>query len=139
MSLQEDSLIHASPPSRLPPARVASSPKLMLLPASPSAGVPKESSALARLAVPRLKCLTTAEMAAKCERGECYNCTEKFSCEHLNVCPMKGIYLLQMTDNDINVTDEEDDPRISLHTITDVSPVDMTQLQVRIGETLLGP
>jgi hypothetical protein len=52
---------------------------------------------------------------------------------------MKGIYLLQMTDNDINVTDEEDDPRISLHTITDVSPVDMTQLQVRIGETLLGP
>jgi hypothetical protein len=78
-------------------------------------------------------------MAAKCKRGECYNCTEKFSCEHLNVCPMKGIYLLQMTDNDINVTDEEDDPRISLHTITDVSPVDMTQLQVRIGETLLGP
>jgi hypothetical protein len=47
---------------------------------------------------PRLKRLTPEEMAAKRERRECYNCTEKFSCDHLKVCHMKGIYLLQMDD-----------------------------------------
>jgi hypothetical protein len=39
---------------------------------------------------PRLKRLTAAEMAVKRERGECYNCTEKFSRAHLDVCPMKA-------------------------------------------------
>jgi hypothetical protein len=44
----------------------------------------------------RFKRLTTTEMAAKRARGECYNCTEKFTKEHLEVCPVKGIFLLEM-------------------------------------------
>jgi hypothetical protein len=32
-----------------------------------------------------------AEIAAKRERSVCYNCAEKFSQEHLKVCPMKGL------------------------------------------------
>jgi hypothetical protein len=86
--------------------------------------------------VPRLKRLTTEEMAAKREHGECSNCSKKFSHEHLKVCPMKGIYLLQMHDDDTTMEDE-DDPRISLHAITGISLVETMQLQVRIGESLL--
>jgi hypothetical protein len=76
----------------------------------------------ASLIVPWLKRLTAAEMAAKRECGECYNCL------------MKGIYLVQMHDNDTTVAD---DRRISLHAITGVSLVEMMQLQVHIGESLL--
>jgi hypothetical protein len=43
-------------------------------------------------------CLTVTEMAAKREKGKCYNCTEPFTWAHLEVCPMNGIYLLQMDD-----------------------------------------
>jgi hypothetical protein len=84
--------------------------------------------------VPRLKRLTAAKMAAKRECGECYNCFQKFSREHRKVCPMKGIYLVQMHNNDTTVAD---DPRISLHAITGVSLVETMQLQVHIGESLL--
>jgi hypothetical protein len=38
-------------------------------------------------------------MVAKREKGECYNCTEQFSLEHLKTCPMKGIYFLQLEDD----------------------------------------
>jgi hypothetical protein len=44
--------------------------------------------------VPRLKRPSATEMAAKREKGECFNCTEKFSKEHLKSCSMKGVYLL---------------------------------------------
>jgi hypothetical protein len=63
---------------------------------------------------PHLKGLTSEEMAAKQERGECYNCTEKFLREHLKVCPMKGIYLLQMDESSGADIDTKDDPLISL-------------------------
>jgi hypothetical protein len=56
----------------------------------------------------RLKRLTAPEMATKCERGECYNCTEKFSLDHLKVCPMKGIYLLYM-ENKVPFQEDEED------------------------------
>jgi hypothetical protein len=45
---------------------------------------------------PRFKRLTMAEMAAKRARGECYNCTEKFTKEHLEICPVKAIFLLEL-------------------------------------------
>ena len=63
---------------------------------SSSAGTSKAPLALPAPPGPRFKRLTPAEMAAKRERNECYNCTEKFSKEHLKVCPMKGVYLIQM-------------------------------------------
>jgi hypothetical protein len=33
-------------------------------------------------------------MAVKRAHGECYNCTEKFSLAHLEVCPVKGVFLI---------------------------------------------
>jgi hypothetical protein len=135
LSLQEDVPAHASPPGRATPIRLASSLKPQLLPVPPSATGAKEFAASPT--APRLKQLTAVEMTTKRERDECYNCLEKFSREHIKVCPMKGIYLLQMTEDDAS-HEEEADPLISLHAITGVSPVETMQLHVRIGDSLLG-
>lgn len=54
---------------------------------------------------------------------------EKFSREHLKVCPMKGVYLLQLDDN---MAVEEDDASlgISLHAISGISTAGTMQLPV---------
>jgi hypothetical protein len=70
--------------------RAGAAAKPLALPAPPTAATPP---------TPCLKRLTPDEMAVKRERGECYNCSDKFSRKHLNVCPMKGIYLFQMDDS----------------------------------------
>jgi hypothetical protein len=101
------------------PARAARTPqasnKLLLLTEPP----PQGDTGL--LTVPRFKRLTPAEMVAKRERGECYNCTEKFSREHLKVCPVKGAFLLQMEEDDLSMEETEADPLISLNAITGIS------------------
>jgi hypothetical protein len=78
-------------------------------------------------------------MAAKREKDECYNCTELFTRVHLEVCPMKGIYLLQM-DDDITLakTDEAADPLISLHAIVGLANAETMQLAVCIDNYTLG-
>jgi hypothetical protein len=72
--------------------RTQPSTKALALPA------PATSSAAqgATPAEQRLRRLTPAEMAAKREKGECFNCSEKFSRAHLEVCPMKGLFLLEL-------------------------------------------
>jgi hypothetical protein len=87
---------------------------------------------------PCLKRFTAGEMAAKREKGECYNCMEPFARAHLEVCPMKGIYLLQV-DDDITLaeTEEVDDPRILLHGITRLANTETMQLAVRINDNIL--
>jgi hypothetical protein len=76
-------------------------------------------------------------MAAKQERGECYNCTEKFSCAHLDICPMKGIFLIQMDEGP--ALDQFDDlsPLISLNAIIGISAVETMRLAVQITTTTL--
>jgi hypothetical protein len=83
--------------------------------------------------------LTAVEMAAKREKGECYNYTEPFTRAHLEVCPMKGIYLLQM-DDDITLVEIEEvaDPLISLHAIAGLANAETMQLAVRINDYTLG-
>jgi hypothetical protein len=83
--LADDSSAHTTPLARATPT------KPLLLIGPPSATSPK---GMARPTPPRFKCLTPVEMAAKRERGECYNCTKKFLREHLKVCPVKGVFLL---------------------------------------------
>jgi hypothetical protein len=56
------------------------------LPASVTMSGGSTSATAAPPPAPRLKRLTTAEMAAKREKGECYNCTKQFSWEHIKVC-----------------------------------------------------
>jgi hypothetical protein len=59
-------------------------------------------------------------MAAKRERGECYNCTEKFSREHLKVCPIKGVFQLQLEEDSFSAEETEADSLISLNVITGI-------------------
>jgi hypothetical protein len=119
------------PSSRATPAHP--SQKTLSLPAASSTVGAKESKATPTLMAPRLKRLTAAEMAAKREKGECYNCSEKFSQEHLKICPMKGIYLLQMDDAEELTAPDGDEPRISLNAITGISPVATMRLAVRMS------
>jgi hypothetical protein len=81
----------------------------------------------------RFKCLTTTEMVAKHTRGECYNCTEKFTKEHLEVCPVKGIFLLELDSSE--PTDQLDDttPLISLNAITGIAAIETMKLLVHLG------
>jgi hypothetical protein len=89
--------------------------------------------------VPRLKRFMTVEMAAKREKGKCYNCMEPFSQAHLEVFPMKDIYLLQMDDDTtLEETEEVDDPRILLHVITGLANSETMQPAVRINDDILG-
>jgi hypothetical protein len=92
------------------------STKVLALPA------PTTSSAAqgATPATQRLRRLTPVEMVAKREKGECFNCSKKFSRAHLEVCPMKGLFLLELE----SAEDEELDnvqPQISLNAITGIS------------------
>jgi hypothetical protein len=91
------------------------------------------SATATTLPTPRLKRLTS-EMAAKWERRECYNCTEKFSHEHLKVYLMKGIYLLQMDDTLDEVAKTGEDPLISLNAITGLAATDTMQLDIRVAD-----
>jgi hypothetical protein len=84
-----------------------------------------------------LKWLSVVEMAAKREKGECLNCSEKFSKEHLKTCPMKGVYLRQMDDSPASDAEGTDDPLIPLNTITDLSSTEMMQLHVQVMESML--
>jgi hypothetical protein len=94
-----------------------------IVPASKPLALPTPPAATASPS-PCLKCLTLEKMVAKRKRGECYNCTEKFSREHLKVCPMKGIYLLQMDESQAADTETKEDPLISLNAITGLSSAD---------------
>jgi hypothetical protein len=84
-----------------PTTRMASRPaygrtKQLAIPTPPPATGGQTSDVAAPATEPCFKHLTTVEMVAKRVRGECYNCTEKFSKEHLEVCPVKGIFLLEL-------------------------------------------
>jgi hypothetical protein len=129
LTMSGDTPPHA-PTSRSSSYHAPSKPLLLPKPAATTGN--KDTSSALLPPASCLKRLTPAEMVAKRERDECYNCTEPFSCEHLKVCPMKGIFLLQMDDDmkldDMAVTE---DPHISLHAISGLSNATIMQLAVR--------
>jgi hypothetical protein len=128
MSMTKSSPARSSPLQQSTPGRNFGTGRPLLLPAPAPASDAKDAAP----AAPRLKRLTVAEMTAKREKGECYNCTEKFSCEHLKTCPMKGIYLLQMDeDTPLDDTAEAEDRLISLSAITSLAAAYTMQLSLR--------
>jgi hypothetical protein len=118
------------PSSRATPACLSLKP--MSLPKASSTSGAKELTTTTTSAAPRLKRLTTAEMVVKREKRECYNCSEKFSREHLKICPMKRIYLLHMDHEEELMAPDGNEPCISLNNITGISPVATMCLVVRI-------
>jgi hypothetical protein len=82
---------------------------------------------------PRFKRLTAARMAAKRAWGECYNCTEKFSKDHLEDCPVKGIFLLELDTPELLEQLDDASPLISLHVITGIAATKTMKLWVTIA------
>jgi hypothetical protein len=112
--------------------RTQPSTKVLALPTPATASAAQGATPVAQ----RLRRLTPAEMAAKREKGECFNCSEKFSRAHLEVCPMKGLFLLELE----SAEDEELDnaqPLISLNAITGISATETMRLQVRLLDTVM--
>jgi hypothetical protein len=72
-------------------------------------------------------------MAAKWAQGECYNYTEKFTMEHLEVCPVKGIFLLEMEMSVAADLLDDTTPQISLNVITGISAAETMKLFIRLG------
>jgi hypothetical protein len=102
---------------------------------TPTATGSQTGPAATLVVVPRLKRLTAAEMTAKHERGECYNYTEKFKKEHLEVCPMKCIFLLELdTPKPINPLDDAT-PQISLNAITGIFIAETMKLLVHLCDS----
>jgi hypothetical protein len=112
-------------PPQCSSGRTGTAAKALALPASATATTSP---------TPCLKWLTPEEMAVKQEHGECYNYTEKFSHEHLKVCPMKGIYLLQKDDVPGEAAEIGEDPLISLNAITGLTAADTMQLDIRVAD-----
>jgi hypothetical protein len=112
--------------------RTQPSTKVLALPTPATASAAQGATPAAQ----RLRRLAPVEMAAKREKGECFNCSEKFSRAHLEVCPMKGLFLLELE----STKDEELDnaqPLISLNAIIGISATETMRLQVRLLDTVM--
>jgi hypothetical protein len=79
------------------------------------------------------KHLTMAKMTSKRSWGECYNCTKKFTKEHLEVCPLKGIFLLELDSSE--PTDHPDDTMIliSLNAFIGIAATETMKLPVHLS------
>jgi hypothetical protein len=121
-----------------PTTRLASRPaygrtKQLAIHGPPPAAGGQTSGPAAPATEPRFKCLTVVEMAAKRAWGKCYNCTEKFSKEHLEVCPVKGICLLELDTPEPLEQLDDTSPLISLHAITGIAAAETMKLRVTIA------
>lgn len=93
--------------------------------------------ALAQKTVPnprsRFRRLSAEELAAKRARGECYNCTEKYTADHK--CAVKGVFFLELADEDEEEVAAE--LGISLHALTGTEVGNTMQLRINIHGTSL--
>jgi hypothetical protein len=130
LAMPVDMLVHTI--ARPHAGRTPPSTKVLALPA------PATSSAAqgATPAAPRLRRLTPAEMAAKREKGECFNCLEKKSRAHLEVCPMKGLFLLELESVEPDELNNAQ-PLISLNAITGISAAEAMRLHVHLLDTVM--
>ena len=97
------------PPSastRTPPLATSTLPPAT--PPAPTKGAPAPGT--------RFKRLSSEEMARRRVEGLCFNCPEKFTPGHLKHCTMKGIYLMELDDDFVQVDDADSDeePKISI-------------------------
>jgi hypothetical protein len=106
--------------------------KQLALPAPPAATGGTTAMTTTPVSEPCFKRLTAAEMAAKRAQGEFYNCTEKFTKEHLEVCHVKAIFLLEMEMPAATDLLDDTTPQISLNAITGISTAETMKLFIRL-------
>jgi len=91
---------------------------------APSATAPSSAAATPKAPTPtdgRFKRLSPEEMAQRRLEGLCFNCPEKFSKEHAKVCSGKGIYYLELGDDDASDDGTADDDIIvSVNAVTGI-------------------
>jgi hypothetical protein len=80
----------------------------------------------------RFRRLSPEEMADKRKKGECYFCSEKFTPDHK--CATKGIFLMELEDNDA-LSDQVEDLEISLHALIGLANPNTMQLMINIART----
>ena len=86
----------------------------------------------------RFKRLSPEEMAQRRLEGLCFNCPEKFSKEHAKVCSGKGIYYLELGDDDASDDGTtEDDITISVNAVTGIRTSSTLQLRATIGGAVM--
>jgi len=86
----------------------------------------------------RFKRLSPDEMAQRRLEGLCFNCPEKFSREHAKVCSGKGIYYLELGDDDASDDGTtEDDITISVNAVTGIRTSSTLQLRATIGGNVM--
>jgi len=84
----------------------------------------------------RFKRLSPEEMAQRRLEGLCFNCPEKFSKEHVKHCTSKGIYFLELAEDEdaSEGSGSEDDLQVSVAAITGIQ----TSATLRLGTTVSG-
>jgi len=108
---------------------------------APSATAPSSAAATPKAPTPtdgRFKRLSPEEMAQRRLEGLCFNCPEKFSKEHAKVCSGKGIYYLELGDDDASDDGTtEDDITISVNAVTGIRTSSTLQLRATIGGAIM--
>ncbi|KAK3148782.1 hypothetical protein QOZ80_3AG0208590 [Eleusine coracana subsp. coracana] len=111
------------------PAQAASSPSVTW-----SAAVPASSKDKNRpLRDSRFVRLSQEEMAQRRLEGLCFNCPEKFPCEHAKSCIKKGIYYLEVQGaEDDEDNSSEEDMHVSMCAVTGIQSSSTLQLWTTI-------
>jgi hypothetical protein len=91
---------------------------------------PATTSKLGGAPRPRMKRLSSEELAAKRANGECYHCTEKYTTDHK--CAGKGVFLIEM-DDDADAESVQEELGISLHALTGIDVGNTMKLPVVIN------
>ena len=72
-------------------------------------------------------------MAQRRLEGLCFNCPAKFSKEHLKQCPMRGIYIMDMEEDDAGSNSDTDgSPEVSIHTMACIPTGDTMLLHTTV-------
>uniref|UniRef100_A0A0A9DMB3 Uncharacterized protein n=1 Tax=Arundo donax TaxID=35708 RepID=A0A0A9DMB3_ARUDO len=81
----------------------------------------------------RFSCLTPEEMTKRRLQGLCFNCPEKFSHDHIKMCTMKGIYLLELDQDAPGEEGDDEILEVSLYALTGIKTTNTMQLEVTFG------
>ena len=110
------------------PARPAKLAATSSTPVAPASNPPK---AAATSTSPRR--LSPDEMAQRRLEGLCFNYPAKLSKEHLKQCPMRGIYIMDMEDDDAGSNSDTDgSPEVSIHAMTGIPTGDTMLLHTTV-------
>jgi hypothetical protein len=121
---------HALP---APPAQLALPAPCSSTRQSPPPHPPSSSPGTVMVAGRTVRRLTPAEVDERRRNGQCFNCDEKYVRSHNRVCAKLFSLEIHDNDDDLELEDPAEQPRISLIAIAGVRSRDTMQVLVRFG------